>query len=337
MDVVINPTSACNFACKFCAASNMPRSMLSSKETISLLDRFRDKLSMIVINGGDPLMMDPQYYYDILEWCRTDLMRFVPMSFTSNLLDFYNHPEKWIGLFNEKEVGVITSFQYGDKRGYIREGKYIVYDEGMFREISDSFLSYIGYRPSFIYVVDQDNEQYLEKAIELALELGIDCKINKAVTYGRQKTYYPRYKLFSRYLELIQKYGKFILMDDSMQFHRFFNGLPMTMCDLDRYCYYNMSTITTNGQVVSCPNLAYLDKDEISSRYDICRDEYNRYKFRTKYYSIRTECKECEYFDMCNSCAVYIREVKDNGDELNYCSEMKKILGMMKNEYRENE
>ena len=62
MDVVINPTSACNFACKFCAASNMTRSMLSSKETISLLNRFRDKLSMIVINGGDPLMMDPLRY-----------------------------------------------------------------------------------------------------------------------------------------------------------------------------------------------------------------------------------------------------------------------------------
>ena len=334
MDIVINPTSACNFACKFCAASNMQSNRLTSKQTIDLLSKFKDTLRMIVINGGDPLMMDPQYYYDIMNWCRTELMRMVPISMTTNLLDFYTHPEKWIGLFKEKEVGIITSFQYGDKRGYIKDGKFITYDEKKFREISDSFLSYIGYRPSFIYVVDQDNEQYLEKAIELALELGIECKINKSVTYGRQKTYYPRYKLFNRYLDLIRKYGKFVLMDDSIQFNRFFDGLPMTMCDLNRYCYSNMSTITTDAKIVSCPNLAYIDKEEISSKYDIIRDEYNRYRFRTKYYSIRTECKECEYFDMCNSCAVYIKEVRDNNDESNYCSEMKKVLELIEDEHR---
>lgn len=336
MDIVINPTNACNFSCKFCAASDISAGKLTSEQTIERLSIFKDKLRMIIINGGDPLMMDPQYYYDIINWCRTELMRIVPISMTTNLLDFYNHPEKWTGLFREKGVGIATSFQYGDKRGYIKNGEFVVYDEKIFREVISLFFSLVGYKPSFIYVTDKDNEKDLFKVIELSNELGMTCKINKASIDGRCKEYYPRYRLFEKYLEIIKEYGFSICVEDNIRnslYEYMKDPNSVLPCDMNRECYNGIRTITPSGYLVQCPHIAYMDKLSIE-QYRIDKDPYNKYKFRSKYYCIKSDCHNCKWFKICNSCAVYIREVKNNNDEVQYCSRMKNILELIEDEYR---
>lgn len=334
MDVIINPTNECNFACKFCAASAISHGKLSSKETIEKLSLFKDTLNMIIVNGGDPLIMDPQYYYDILNWCRSELNRIVPISMTTNLIDFYRNPEKWIGLFREKEIGIGTSFQYGNKRGYIENGKFIVYDEKMFRDVISLFFSLIGYKPSFIYVTDRDNEQYLFDIIELSKELKIGCKINKAIIDGRYKEYYPRYRLFEKYLEIIRKYGFEVEDNIYNHLHKYFEDPDFILsCDMNRYCYKDICTITPNGSIVQCSHISYMDEKEIE-KYRMDKNPDNNYRFRKKYYSIKSDCYGCEWDNICNSCAVYIREVRNNNDENQYCSKMRNVLELIRDEYR---
>lgn len=57
MDLIINPTNKCNFSCDFCSARNLPNRTLTSKETITFLKKYGHNIGMVIINGGDPLML----------------------------------------------------------------------------------------------------------------------------------------------------------------------------------------------------------------------------------------------------------------------------------------
>lgn len=59
----------------------------------------------VILTGGDPLLVDPSFYEDILHINNT-----ITLSFTTNLWDFYINPLKWIKLFKNSRVNVGTSF-----------------------------------------------------------------------------------------------------------------------------------------------------------------------------------------------------------------------------------
>ena len=69
----------------------------------------------IIVNGGDPLMVEPDYYWRIIDWLDEHNYD-TSISLTTNLWPFYKKPKKWTPLFNNDRVGVTTSFQYGGGR-----------------------------------------------------------------------------------------------------------------------------------------------------------------------------------------------------------------------------
>ena len=73
IDIIINPTKKCNFCCDFCAASEIPNDEISIEDTIKILEKYQREYGIrtIIINGGDPLMMSPNYYYmEIIRWIK---------------------------------------------------------------------------------------------------------------------------------------------------------------------------------------------------------------------------------------------------------------------------
>src|SRR5690606_38823236 len=99
MDLIIKPTQRCNFKCTFCssteiAASNNPESDLDVQKIRQFLNRYPQTQS-IIVNGGDPLMVSPDYYFEIIDWIR---LKELPtrIHFCTNLWDYYLHPNKWI-------------------------------------------------------------------------------------------------------------------------------------------------------------------------------------------------------------------------------------------------
>ena len=70
MELIIKPTELCNFKCTFCSSTKLVEdkaSTLDHQYIFDFLDRFPNTNS-IIVNGGDPLMMKPDYYFTILDY-----------------------------------------------------------------------------------------------------------------------------------------------------------------------------------------------------------------------------------------------------------------------------
>lgn len=323
MDIIINPTNRCNFACTFCAASNLVSKDITIEDTIKHIDPYKDKLGQIIINGGDPLMMNPEYYWELLKYINT-LDHYVTISLTTNLWDFYQNPSKWKDLFKQRQIGVITSFQYGNKR---RLRNQAVYDEELFLKVMICFKSHIGYKPNFISVIDYDNEDSILRTCKLAKDTRVECKINKVIVSGRNSSYYPRYRIFEKYIDIMNNgLGDYEMNCNLL--NRFFRGLS-TYCDLDRDCYKHIRCVNPDGIVTTC---SYTAENYYKSgfKYNIDDKRNNPNKFALDYNYIKADCMECEHFKLCNSCRVYVKEVRDNHDEDNYCDNMKRIIPLLK-------
>ena len=139
MDLIIKPTEACNFKCSFCSSTAIDPNnagLLDMDYIFRFLKRYPETKSLI-INGGDPLMVDPSYYWKLIEHLdEHDYPAYI--SFTTNLWPFYVKPEKWVDLFNHPRMGVCTSFQYGGGR---LKGDFSEFTEEDFWNVSDKLQS----------------------------------------------------------------------------------------------------------------------------------------------------------------------------------------------------
>ena len=109
-DLIIKPTQLCNFRCSFCSSSDIAQ----DNETLSLNTLFNflknNDIGRIIINGGDPLMMPPEYYTSILNFLDKNGMS-TRLSFTTNLWDYYNNPSKWEKIFKEDREEYISALR----------------------------------------------------------------------------------------------------------------------------------------------------------------------------------------------------------------------------------
>ena len=63
MELVLKPTYKCNFHCTFCSSNKLPKTEIDFKVLTSKILELKPKT--IIVNGGDPLMMPPSFYYDL--------------------------------------------------------------------------------------------------------------------------------------------------------------------------------------------------------------------------------------------------------------------------------
>ena len=104
MDLIIKPTEVCNFACTFCSSTNISedkKQILPLQYIKDFLKRFPDTRT-IIVNGGDPLVIQPDYYWELINYLDDNKYPAI-ISFTTNLWDFYKYPEKWVNIFKRKE------------------------------------------------------------------------------------------------------------------------------------------------------------------------------------------------------------------------------------------
>lgn len=332
MDLVIKPTVRCNFKCTFCSSTSISDEKTDILDVASIkrfLDRYPETKT-IIVNGGDPLMMPPSYYIEILDYVdliQSDLV----MSITTNLWPFYKNPDKWAPLFNRDNVSVITSFQYGNAR---LKGDLTPFSEEDFWATSNALLEECGYRPDFIAVTDYENEEFAIKTIELAKEMGVECKLNYAMSSGEVVEY--------KGIQMGNEGKQFILSDmyriyvdihdrglmeweyNTKQMAVKLRG-EMTTCPLAKNCDQGIRTMQPSGRYYSCPALADDDIHRISFDGEMAGDKYlpisNDKDNRTMKYS----CYGCPMFAICNACTKTIRDHKRLGLVEKHCRQMKEI------------
>ena len=334
MDLILKPSVLCNYRCTFCSST-----VLSDQQTdvldLSYIDRFvarfADTLNTVIVNGGDPLMMPVQYYWDILEilnkyGCEAKL------SFTSNLWAFYKKPDLWTDLFRHPQVGVITSFQYGDKR---LKGDRTPFTEAEFWAISDLFLDRVGYRPEFIAVIDQDNEHTVLQTVELAKAMGVECKINhvlasgpevnkQGVVMGSAKNFFTQADIYEHYIQIIEA-GLGEWEYNCKQLTKKLRG-GHTTCPLSRSCDSGIRTLQPDGSYYSCGAFG----DDRTHRIDFDQEMASA-ALQTPLQddpdldTMKLACYACPMFEICNGCRKTIADTKRFGLQEHQCRKMKSL------------
>lgn len=324
MDLIIKPTQACNFTCSFCSSSNIDTACttLALENLFAFLDR--NPVETIIVNGGDPLMMPPSYYEKILQYLEEHQQK-TSLSFTTNLWDFYQHPEKWETLFKQPNVYVTTSFQYGGERK-LRNGRPL--DESLFCNIMDYFNGKIGYMPMFISVITEKNENDVLRTVDLAKTLDTTCKINPAMQSGRSKTFYPLYKAIGHYLDIIDA-GLGMYEHNASVLANVMHGRH-TICPMNRDCYRTIRCMGPHGELYTCGAIHdnhVVREEEGKKTYDLAF--YPQREIRKDYSVLKPECFGCDLFKLCNGCYKTIMDIRDSGSVEEHCAGMQELKGRL--------
>jgi radical SAM protein with 4Fe4S-binding SPASM domain len=322
MELIIKPTELCNFKCTFCSSTNLVEdkaSLLDLDKIFTFLKRFPET-NTIIVNGGDPLMVSPSYYWKIIKFLDDHNMD-TSISFTSNLWDFYMRPDKWVELIKHPRMGVATSFNYGETR-IITEGR--VYTEDLFWKVSDLFLDRIGYRPDFISVINEDNEDTAIDNVLLAKKMGVECKLNYAMASGDETTPYQLSKIYEIYIQIADQ-GLTEWEYNTKQMVTRLTGVGTT-CPQNRDCDSGIRCLQPEGDYYSCG--AFGDDKEYPINFN---DEMNSpekifpLKRELELNMLKDECLSCPMFEICNGCKKTVKDMKISGIVESHCSLMKKL------------
>jgi radical SAM protein with 4Fe4S-binding SPASM domain len=336
MDLIIKPTERCNFKCTFCSSTHITddkSTELDLEYVYRFLERYPDT-NTIIVNGGDPLMMDPQYYWDIIAYLDKHELP-TSISFTSNLWPFYKNPEKWKDLFNNPRMGITTSFQYGGGR---LKGDLSEFTEEDFWEVSNSMLKYCGYRPDFIAVITEENEHLAIKNVELAKQMGVVCKLNyamssgppvkfKSITMGHEGKPYLLSKIYEIYIQIWQA-GLTEWEYNTVQMTKRLRG-GSTTCPQNRKCDSGIRTLQPSGDYYSCGAFGDDRQYPIDFKKEMSGNQIFPISFQSELQSLKQSCFVCPMFDICNGCRKTIKDLKEHNLVESHCIKMKKLAPLI--------
>lgn len=320
MDLIIKPTEACNFKCTFCSSTSIAPSkatLLDLEKIFLFLQRF-PHTQTIIVNGGDPLMVSPDYYQKILNYLDQHQMD-TTLSFTTNLWDFYLKPEKWIEIFKHPKLGVSTSFNFGDTR---RITNTRIFTEEIFWKVSDKFLDHIGYRPSFISVINDENEDTALENVLLAKRMDVECKLNYAMASGAESKPYILSKIYALYLEVFEKGLTQWEFNTKQMIKRI--QKRATICPQNRTCDSGIRCLQPAGDYYSCGAFGDDKEYAIDFSKEMSQTEIlTPLRDTSDLLSLKDECLTCPMFDICNGCKKTIKDLKTHDLVEEHCVQMK--------------
>jgi radical SAM protein with 4Fe4S-binding SPASM domain len=332
MELIIKPTELCNFKCTFCSSTYITdekSKTLDLEYIFKFLERFPETHS-IIVNGGDPLMVPPEYYWKIIEHLDQNNLP-AKLSFTSNLWPFYKNPNKWVELFNHPRMGVCTSFQYGGGR---LKGDLTEFSEEDFWAVSNMMLEKVGYRPDFISVITEENEALAIKNVDLAKRMGVECKLNyafssgppvkfKNIVMGQEGRPYMLADIYEIYVKIWEA-GLAEWEWNTKQMTKRLRG-NSTTCPQNRKCDDGIRVLQPSGDYYSCGAFGDDRQYPIDFEKEMTGPKIYPISFQPELQSLKQSCFTCPMFDICNGCRKTIKDLKDHNMVEAHCYKMKKL------------
>lgn len=332
MDLIIKPTEKCNFKCTFCSSTHITEDKsaeLDHQYIFDFLKRFPETRT-IIVNGGDPLMMSPDYYWTIIDHLE-QIGSPATLSFTSNLWPFYKNPQKWVELFCHPRVGVTTSFQYGGGR---LKGDLSEFTEEDFWETSNAMYDWVGYRPDFISVITDENKHDAIKNVELAKKMGVECKLNyamssgppvkfKGIMMGQEGKPFLLADMYEIYVEIWKRGLAPWEFNTKQMMKRLVGGA--TCCPQNRDCDSGIRTLQPSGDYYSCGAFGDDRLYPIDFKKEMSGVKEFPIKFEPTLQTMTDGCYECPMFQICNGCRKTIKDHKDYGLTEVHCRKMKTL------------
>lgn len=345
MELIIKPTELCNFKCSFCSSTQISDNKsdeLSHDYIFRFLERY-PHTNTIIVNGGDPLMMDPDYYWRIIDYLDEHELD-TSIALTTNLWPFYKKPKKWAPLFNNERVGITTSFNYGEGR---LKGDFSLFTVEDFWACSNAMLEYCGYRPDFISVITDMNDYAAMKNVELAYEMsegalprntyhgqlgglqqnehkvGVECKLNHAVSSGDQDSPYLLSKIYKTYVDIWEA-GLAPWEFNTKEMLVRLKG-EATSCPQNRRCDEGIRAMNPSGDYYSCGSFADDKEKPIDFEYEMNGGFATPLQDSVELISMKKSCFTCPMFEICNGCRKTVRDYKKHNVVEKHCKLMKTI------------
>lgn len=317
MELIIKPTGICNFNCEFCSAANIKTFLSINKVPYEIEEIIKYmKPTSVIITGGEPLCVNPEYYENLLSITNCNI------SLTTNLKDFANNPNKWKDILNHKRIKIMTSFQYGNKRKWNKNN---IYDEQSFLCVVEMCRKYLNITPAFISVIDNENEIYAMNHVYLAERLNTQCRLNNAYKTGRQSHYYPYYKIFKLWINIIKEgYEDYVI--NCIEREKGNCGINSNlMCQSSIRAIYldeNRKIIYSNCEEVLNLGLKNYYINDIKKDIDINNGSYLKTNIEINDL-IHKKCLYCELNRICNGCKIQRHMIKNYSPE--HCENMIKL------------
>jgi radical SAM protein with 4Fe4S-binding SPASM domain len=242
------------------------------------------------------------------------------LSLTTNLWPFYKKPEKWLDLFLDPRVGITTSFQYGVGR---LKGDYSVFTEKDFWKCSDLMLEKVGYRPTFISVITEENENTVIQTVELAKKMNVVCKINYAMASGDQMRPYRLSKIYEKYIEIWES-GLHPWEFNTQQMMIRLSG-KNTICPQTRSCDSSIRNLNPEGDYYSCGAFGDDKEKSIDFDYEMAGGLSTPLSIDFNLLSLKQSCFSCPLFQICNGCKKTIKDLKKHNMVEEHCKHMKSL------------
>ncbi len=340
MELIIKPTELCNFKCTFCSSTKIAehgKIVLDHEHIFRFLKRYPNT-NTIIVNGGDPLMMEPDYYWKIIDYLDEHEMS-TSIALTTNLWPFYKKPNKWKALFNNERVGVTTSFNYGDGR---LKGDFSLFTVEDFWRVSDAMLEHCDYRPDFIAVVTDSNDHLAMKNVELAVEMsngqepggtlhnftrndktGVECKLNYAMSSGEQDRPYLLSKIYKTYVDIWEA-GLAPWEFNTKQMMKRLKG-NATSCPQNRRCDEGIRSMNPGGDYYSCGAFGDDMEKPIDFEKEMNGDFFTPLQDSFELASMKKSCYTCPMFEICNGCRKTVKDFKRHNVVEAHCKIMKAV------------
>lgn len=329
--LIVKIDERCNFKCTFCSSTNIQGDApnLEIESIYRYLERF-PRTPVIIVNGGDPLMVDPDYYRKLLAHLDEKGYQ-TEVSFTSNLWAFYKKPEKWLDIFKHPRVHVATSFQYGNAR---LKGDLTPYTEQEFWAVSDMFLEKVGYRPEFIAVITKENEHTVMDTVRLAQKMGVVCKVNyamasgtkttfKGITIGNEDSTYVLADIYEKYVEIHEAGLTKWEHNTEVMTTRLLGGL--SGCPQGRHCDSSIRALQPGNKYYSCGSFGDDGLYQIDFEKEMAGEFIKPLRSQPELQSLKQSCYACPMFEICNGCRKTIHDIKRLGLVETHCRKMKTL------------
>lgn len=329
--LIVKVSELCNFKCTFCSSTSIQADSpnLELESIYRYLKRFPDT-PVIIVNGGDPLMVKPDFYRQLITHLDENNYP-ATISFTSNLWPFFVKPEKWLDIFRNPRVGVTTSFQYGNSR---LKHDLTPYTEEEFWQVSNKFLELVGYRPEFIAVITKENEHTVLDTVRLAKKMDVVCKVNyamasgpkttfKGITIGSADSTYVLADIYEKYCQIYDEGLAPWEHNTEVMMTRLAGAL--SGCPQGRKCDSSIRSLQPGDKYYSCGSFGDDGLYPIDFEKEMAGEFITPLRDQPELQSLKESCYSCPMFEICNGCRKTVHDLKRLDLVETHCVKMKTI------------
>lgn len=359
MTIILKPTYACNFRCKYCYLSNGTKSHtnmfdidFANRIVSQIKEAFASTRKVSIIwHGGEPLLWGKENYREILAFMQQELEGY----------DVHQSMQTNLSLIDEEYLDILT--QYNVKPGFSLDGT---------REIHDSQRVGIGGQPTFdtimqnlalcrnrdlkigcIVVGSRKHIGHIPELYQFMKEQKLNFKFNPLFISGEAEHNRDEYGITA------QEYAQMCIelfdlwFDDregkvtESNFVEIASNIATgkaTGCMFSRNCQDNFLAIAPNGDVMPCGR--FCDDDLRQFAYGNLHDEtlseiLPRIKkseiYKRAEYIAQSDCAKCKWYDICHGGCLHDGFLR-NGDFKNktlLCPAYKQIFAHIERRMQE--